>query len=318
MNNLDSSAKEVMEESRSLRSWTIGEVVYAIGERWLLVVACIGAMLFLSVMLIRVVTPTYSVSMVIAPKTRGLTQTAETNLTSRLLGSVSSSQTSPFELFAEMLTSQLVAEQLCERYDMHKRIWSSNWHKQDQTWVPPRGILPFVASTLRKVAGRSAWQPPNAAQLAEFLKTGIKQESTKVNLFGASSVQRVTITISDPELAVDILRAVHLEADSILRNARIEELDASIEFLNAELKTNNIASTQEALSEVLSALLKERVLVAGDTYYAAELVDPPSVPRQPSFPRIKLFLATGFFLGGMLGVILAIFFERKKTHKATI
>lgn len=298
-------------DSLELRGWSLSDVTSALWRRRLLVAAITGVIVALAIIAMRFVTPVYTVSMIVAPKTTSLTASNESGLAARLLGTAGGPKISPFEVYSELITSQAVAQQLVSQYGVHRRIWAANWDKAGNRWVPPRGVVASIAGVAKKVIGWPEWSPPTSGDVADYLSRNVLQTPTQSGLFGVSSIQRVTIRTPDPTLGVELLRAIHGEADQMLRLKRQHELDIAIRYLEHRLKTTDVTITQQALSDLLASLMRERILLVGEESYAATIVDPPVVPRRPSFPQPSLIIAASFVIGAILAGVVALFVDRR-------
>lgn len=313
---MQSASDEQRYERLELRGWSVVDIARALWRQRLLVVTITGVIVALAIVAMRFVTPVYTVSMIVAPKTTSLAASNESGLAARLLGATAGSKSSPFEVYSELITSHVVAQQLIVQYGMHRRIWAANWDEAHSRWTPPRGAVASVAGIAKKVIGWPEWSPPTNGDVADYLSRNVLQTPTQSGLFGVSSIQRVTIRTPDPKLGVDILKAIHAEADRILRLKRQRELDIAVRYLEQRLRSTELTATQQALSDLLASLMRERILLVGEEAYAATIVDPPIVPRRPSFPQPSLMIAASFVIGAILAGVVALLVDRRSSVSA--
>jgi uncharacterized protein involved in exopolysaccharide biosynthesis len=176
--------------------------------------------------------------------------------------------------------------------------------------------MPALSGAAKAVLGWPQWQPPGAQDVADYLGRMIQINSTKSGIFSVSSIYRVQIRVADAHLAVELLNLLHTEADTILRAQRMKELEAAIAYLEAKLRETTIVAAQNALADALAAATRERVLLLGDSSYAAILVDPPAIPKRPSSPQPMLLLAGAVVFGGGIGFAIAVARRRRGAQAA--
>jgi uncharacterized protein involved in exopolysaccharide biosynthesis len=300
----------------ALRDWSLAELFQVALRGWKWIAVSVVVSILLAMAVIRFSTPIYTITMVVGPRTAGLTQGADLGIASRLLGAAASQQGANFELYTQLLVSNVVGRRLVEEHHFERRLWAANWNETTQQWTPPSGVVPAIAGAAKSVLGWPKWQPPGPQDVSDFLGRMIQISSTKAGLFSASSIYRVSIRSADAQLAVDLLNLLHKEADTILRSQRMKELDAGIAYLEMKLRETTIVAAQNALSEALASAIRERVLLLGDSSYAAILVDPPAMPKRPSSPQPALLLAGALVLGGGVGFALALLRHRRRLLKS--
>ena len=297
----------------ALRDWSVGELVRIALGGWRWIVITTAVCILLAMAFIRFGTPIYTITMVVGPRTEGLTRANDLGIAQRLLGAAASQQGANFEQYTELLVSNEVARRLYADHHVERRIWKSAWDAKNERWIPPSGVVPALASVAKSVLGWPQWQPPGPQDVSEYLERSIVISATKAGLFNVSSIYRVQIRSSDPQLARDLLGLLHQEADSILRTQRMRELDAAIVYLEKKLGETTIVPAQNALSDALALAIRERVLLLGDASYAAIVIDPPAIPKRPSSPQPVLLLAVALVAGGSIGFALAYIRRRRAT-----
>jgi hypothetical protein len=300
-------------QTLALRDWSVGELLRVALRGWKWIVGTTAVCILLAFAVIRFSTPVYTVTMVVGPRTEGLTKANDLGIAQRLLGAAASQQGANFELYTELLVSNEVGRRLHENHHIERRIWSGLWDEKAQKWNTPSGLRATLASGVKAMLGWPQWRPPGAQDVSEFLERSVIISSTKAGLFNVSSIYRVQIRFRDAQLALDLLNLLHKEADTILRSQRMRELDAAIVYLEAKLRETSIVPAQNALADALALAVRERVLLLGDASYAAIVIDPPAIPKRPSSPQPVLLLAGAVVVGGSLGFALAFLRHRRRS-----
>ncbi len=311
----DDSQNGSQVETLALRNWSLRYWLELSWARKYLILACIAAWLIVALLAIRLLPPVYTVSMVVGPKTSGLTQRAETGIAAKILGAAGGDQSNSFEVYFELLTSTSIGMRLSQEHKIERRIWASQWDERGQRWVPPGGAISAVARWVKLLVGWPAWQPPEGRDVGEYLALNVRREATRAGLFDVNAIYRISIRSRDPTLGVDLLNLLHQEVDGQLRAQRIHELDIAIAYLEDKLRLTTIVAAQTAMADALAAAVKERVLLLGDSSYAAILIDPPFLPKRPSFPQPALLLATALVFGMLSGFAAAVIVQRRHLRR---
>lgn len=115
--------------------------------------------------------------------------------------------------------------------------------------------------------------------------------------------------------ANDLLRRANEE----MRTRAIAQSEASIGFLDKELKVTTQLGTQEAINRLIEIQIKQRMLANVTGEYSFRVVDKafPSDEDSPIKPNKRLMVVAGPLLGGFLGalwVLIAASFRRPATR----
>jgi uncharacterized protein involved in exopolysaccharide biosynthesis len=112
----------------------------------------------------------------------------------------------------------------------------------------------------------------------------------------------------DREKAVDWTDKLVQQLNNEMRTRAINDANASLEYLQKELASTNEVSTREAISRLIEAQIKQRMLADVTQEYALRYVDRPIVPDASDkvAPRRTLMIAAGLLLGLVIGMSLAI------------
>jgi hypothetical protein len=95
-----------------------------------------------------------------------------------------------------------------------------------------------------------------------------------------------------------------LNAD--MRGRAIDQSARNIEFLKGQLEATDAVELRTAVFGVMGSEMKNAMIAAVRTEFAFEVIDPPVVPENPVWPNRKLLAVVRFFLGGVIGVLIAL------------
>jgi polysaccharide biosynthesis transport protein len=120
----------------------------------------------------------------------------------------------------------------------------------------------------------------------------------------------IEATTESPELSAEIANAYSQAYIAFRRNADRAQISKAIELIERSLEqlpADQVDATRgAALREEIDRLEVERALRTGGT----ELVQPATVPSEPSSPKVSRNVFVGFVLGAILALALAALIER--------
>jgi uncharacterized protein involved in exopolysaccharide biosynthesis len=110
----------------------------------------------------------------------------------------------------------------------------------------------------------------------------------------------------DPVLARDWAQGLIAEVNADMRGRAIDQSKRNIEFLKGQLEATDAVELRTAVFSVMESEMKNAMMAAVRTDFAFEVIDPPVVPEKPAWPNRILLAVVGFFLGGMIGVLVVL------------
>ena len=165
---------------------------------------------------------------------------------------------------------------------------------QTQTWtrVPPKG----------KQAEPSSWEL--YLRFSDYLSVG----EDKVSDFTSLNIEYFS-----PEVAKVWVDALLNKINSKLKARDAEEAQKNITFLKQQIEETPLASMQSVFYDLIEGQTKTLMLAKGSTEYVFKTVSESRVPEQRSRPKRALICIVGAFLGGFLGMFIALvrYFIRK-------
>lgn len=150
-----------------------------------------------------------------------------------------------------------------------------------------------TSKTLKQLCRNCA---KDAARLARWLSCHVR-----VQPVGATQMRRVTLRMGYRDVATGLLQALHRTADGIIRADVRTRTDQRIAYLREQLGEVANPDQRDALIGLLKEQERMRMMVGIDTDFSAEVIDPPSLPAGPAFPRLSLLLPLLAVLGASGG-----------------
>jgi uncharacterized protein involved in exopolysaccharide biosynthesis len=254
---------------------------------WIVASAVLFTCLFAAAALI--MTPVYrsAVVMVGAGSGRqGLSGSLDGSLGS--LGSLTSlagitlgSNSSETEEALAVLKSRQFTEAFIRDWQLLPKLFASKWDASNQRW-------------------KTSALPPTPARAYKYFNTRIRSivQDKKTGL--------VTLQIDwkDPGEAAAWANELVQRLNAEMRARASAKSDASIGYLEKELNTTSVVATRDAISRLIEAQIKQRMLANVTLEFAFRVVDRalPSDKDDPLRPDKVLLIAAGTAIGIALGI----------------
>lgn len=292
---------------------TLREIVLRIWRGKWIIVATMAIVVALVVGWMKMKSPLYTAAVVVAPAS----DAGAGGLASRLsqysgiaalagIDLPSNEVVTPFRQFTEIMTSPVVAERLAKKYDIMPTIFAGrwSWSPTEKVWTRQRGLLSPVTGWAREFFGLPPRPPPSVGQLADYLHEKISM--SEIELTG---MQRIMFRHKDPVFAVQMLAALHKEADGVIREESEMRTSRQIAYIERKLQTTTAADHRRSLVQLLLDQEKQMMMIQVNLPFAARIIEPPIASSAPTSPKPKLFLAGAIVLGAMLGIFIVFLID---------
>jgi uncharacterized protein involved in exopolysaccharide biosynthesis len=175
-----------------------------------------------------------------------------------------------------------------------------------ERFIRERNLLPVIFHDDWD-AGKIAWDvdPDDVPTLARGVERFDKSIRT-VNQDVETGLVNLSVDWIDPVLARDWAQGLIAEVNADMRGRAIDQSKRNIEFLKGQLEATDAVELRTAVFSVMESEMKNAMMAAVRTDFAFEVIDPPVVPEKPAWPNRILLAVVGFFLGGMIGVLVAL------------
>jgi uncharacterized protein involved in exopolysaccharide biosynthesis len=259
------------------RWWVICSVVFFTG-------IC-AALAFLS-------TPVYRASAVLVPATdrAGMTQSLSSALgqlggLASLAGIGGMGGSAETDEALAVLRSREFTERFIDDWKLMPRLYEEQWDPITGTW---------------KVEPEQQPTPGKAYKKFDRLRTVLEDKK--------ASVITLRIDWTDREEAAKWANELVRRLNEVMRARAIARAEASVGFLENELRGTSVVATRDAISRLIEAQIRQRMLANVTQEYSFRFVDRavPADKDDPVSPRKLLLLAAGMIFGFLVGVVLAL------------
>lgn len=272
---------------------------------WRSVVCVTAASFLLATAYLHFAKQQYTATMMVSPVV------ASSNLSSSLstlaagaaaLGiSTGPSQVSDFQKFEALLTSRKIADAIAQQPALMHALFPDSWDAQNNRWRAPHDIVSILKQACRAVLAMPTWQQPTGEDVVDYLS-----DELTVSTSDSTGLLVLSFEHPDPKIARDLLNQLYRLSDDSLRAVARQNSQRRIEYLKQHLSETSQNDLHLALINVLSGEQQNAMLIAANRYYAAEVIDPPTLMRDPSSPRTVVVIALSLFCGIVLGSIIAL------------
>jgi len=263
-------------------------------RRWILAAVVVSTVGFTAVALL--MTPVYravTVMIAVSSERNSLAGAVSSSLGSlgglaSLAGlNLGSSDTATAEALG-VLRSQEFAERFIIDDKLMPQLFANMWDPGTQNWKPEVHHVPTLGKAFR--------------YFDKKIRTVVQDNKTSLISLQIDWIDRRAAAAWANELVA------RLNAE--MRARAISSAAASIAFLEKELATTSVVETREAISRLIEAQEKQRMLANVTEQYAFRVVDPASVPDadDPVKPPKVLLLIAGPLVGLVLGIACVLIF----------
>lgn len=169
-------------------------------------------------------------------------------------------------------------------------------------------------------AQRRKWKegvvPPTPAQAYKYFN----EEIRSVLVDKKTGLITLQIDWRDRMEAAQWANELLMGLNALARARAIQRADASVGYLEKELSQTSVIATRDAISRLMEAQIKQRMLANVTEEYAFRIVDRAMAPDRTDVlrPKKRIMIAAGFGLGTLLGVAGTLLAESLSRKRAVI
>ncbi|HSA83017.1 MAG TPA: Wzz/FepE/Etk N-terminal domain-containing protein [Geminicoccaceae bacterium] len=289
------------------REITIPALVQTLWRGLWLVLAVIVLAVLVAALALKVRSPLYTATMIVAPAqtdlgaasqlASGLEQYA--NLAALAQTPVKLEMVSDLDRYIQLFGSTTLAARLQAEHGLLQEVFADYWDAERESWRPPQGWLAAAKAAVLGFFGFPAWTEPDPGQLAEWLASQVD-----IYRLGGAALLRLVIEHADPEFAASVLDRAHRAADDLLREESLGRVGSQIAQVERELAAATTPTRREALEQMLVGQYQAQALLRADQPYAAQVVVPAKASVAPTSPSPLLILALAAVVGAILGIFI--------------
>ncbi|HEY1632445.1 MAG TPA: Wzz/FepE/Etk N-terminal domain-containing protein [Rhizomicrobium sp.] len=286
----------------------ISHFITAVRDRSRIVWACLALCILLACMFIILPPPSYTLTMIAYPSTSsqdkslGSTLSALAGPLAGLIGSSSTSDVQPFDIYQALLVSPRLAQRIIAKDpEVLQKVFYKEWDPATKTFHPPHDPLSATVRTFNWLFGLPGWHAPDATRLANWLS-----ENLTFGAVNGTSMQQIQFSTPYPQFGLRFFKELNTEADSMIREQATRLTDAQIAYLENKLNQTQTVDYRQTILGLLSAQETTRMSINKDLPYAAAVLQNSYASTLPTWPNPLILLAVAVFVGLVLGVVAAI------------
>ncbi len=192
------------------------------------------------------------------------------------------------------LTSMRLAEKLERSHHLVKELNAQRWDAKTKTWKPKAGFAAMVARFFDHLFGLPADAPPDTNSLKQYIAGNVFLATDKT-----TGITTLSMTNSDPKKALSFILLVHNAAVELVRDEIASRNEAKMDYLTSTLAKTSNADQRTVLIGMLAQAEQTQMLLTNRLPFAAQIIDTPVVPQEPSSPKaldVALIYRIGFLM----------------------
>jgi hypothetical protein len=282
-------------------------IILAVMTTWWLLIYCFGSAVYSAEAVIGPPGPSPSNSMLMSMGSVGIGGEA-----GRILGGASSGGNDPFQEYLQLLPSPRLRAELDEKDHFLTQVFPQSWNAHTNTWKPPGSVHSIVAAIMHLLKRPTA-DHPDLESLGRYFgrymnisPSASAGRSSALNMAGLSpGFVRISLDANDPRRAEHLLNVMLHRADEIIRQERLADIKARIDYIQKSLPIVTEADQKKTLIQILAQQEELEVMLVADKRYAHVLVSNPYASPVPVSPMSPIRAAiVSIFLSLTLWVAL--------------
>ena len=131
---------------------------------------------------------------------------------------------------------------------------------------------------------------------------------SKINISYHSERHIIDISAQhiSPIAAKEMLDAIIVEADHLLRKFDLDRSDESLEYLTKAIAKQQQLALRNAMNDMIMAQLENQMMTKIGPHYIVDIVDPPYIPKYRISPNRTFMCVASGMVGSVLGILLVL------------
>lgn len=202
----------------------------------------------------------------------------------------------------KVLQSRQFFSQFMENNDVLVPLMAAeNWDLQTNTLI----INPEIYNKTSNTWVRSVKAPrsviPSVQEAHEVFLESFSVSEDKESGFVTLSIEHFS-----PYIAKSWIDALVMSINETIRTHDVTKAERSIRYLQAQVKTTQLAELQAGLFELIQSQTETIMLANASPEYLFQTIDPAVVSEMKSKPKRALICVLGALLGGIIGMVIVI------------
>lgn len=135
-----------------------------------------------------------------------------------------------------------------------------------------------------------------------------EEMTAKLSISNSVATGIITVRISHPSpiIAAQLTNELIGKLDETLLNDELEELKASIKYLEAQANQTPISDMKQVFYQLIQEQLRKLMLANATNEYLLKTIDPAFPPEKPHSPRIAVLLFGSLIIGIVIGISISV------------
>ena len=262
----------------------------------------LGASLLLSIFMVQISTPSFSVSSTLRETDTVSSQTKGT--ASALLGSVSTDKSGPGEAFSSNMNSYFLAQRMWSKGWGSKIFGNGDMNEEYFNSIPKSHSISDRFGAF--ILGYDLHDYFSAYDLQGYIKStiGINQR------LGEPTITISTMT-RNKDLAIEFMNAVIIETDQYSKERLILKSNEIISATYSQLAVSKNSMIASALANTINSEYFKIANLENDLPHLLDVIDPPHSSEYPVAPKVSaIFLSSAIIF--LFASILFSFIQKNK------
>ena len=211
-------------------------------------------------------------------------------------------QTTEFDKLRAVVHSISLAERLQKKHRMLQTLHPGMWDAKAGRWhpPPPDGWFSKLKKSVESALHIPGLRPPDIPLLAGYL------QQIQTEPFENTPLQVFYLSHRDPQLAAYLLGLAFREAEEILRQRKIDQYRAQLDYVRNRIQKITVVEHRVALINLMSSIERQIMVIQANQPVAGEIMRPVWVDPRPSWPQSEVMLVWSVVVGLLLGLPAAL------------
>lgn len=184
-----------------------------------------------------------------------------------------------------------------------------------EAFIADHNLLPrLFPSAWDDTAGQ--WKDPQKAPTLWTAADMFKKAILKITDDKKTGIVVVAIEWKDPAEAAEWVTELIARTNQRLKDETIAESERNLAYLEEQAKSATAVELREVIFGLTESELKKLMLAKGSDQYAIKIIDPAERPSRKARPHRSFIVIGGFLIGCLLGIVAAIWRERRPAASA--
>jgi len=271
-------------------------------QKPLILPVCLGAAFLITVLLLQLTTPRYTVTAIVGPTAREGAAARSTRLPASfqdddtvslsLIERSDDETLSDFARFMQLMTTPEIAQRLLDDTELDLR----------SHMTPGTGPRAWLDKAARFLAGQKTSRELDAAALARILR-----QRLTLNMIGRSAMREIVLRDADRDFAVKLVNALIAAADNHLKEQAMQRTASQIVYLRRALERVTMTEHRKTLASLLGLQEQTQMMLAVHLPFAADVIQTAQAPHAPDWPPAALCFAVALSFGFLAACSLHYF-----------